>query len=168
VAASPSPTNFTTFAKGIAGRTQHQCYKRWRNAIDPKIVKEDNVRGRWTQEEDGILRALVAASPSPTNFTTFAKGITGRTQQQCYDRWPMIDPNIVKEDNVRGRWTDEEDGILRALVAASPSPTNFTTFAKGIVGRTQQQCYQHWLTIEPKIVKIRSARGRRSAAGCRP
>jgi hypothetical protein len=72
--------------------------------------RKNNFRphGKFTSEEDQILRTLVQAARTP-DWQRIATSLTNRTPRQCKERWAKyLDPNISSND-----WTEDEDEILR-------------------------------------------------------
>jgi len=87
--------DWTKVAQRVRGRTAQQCMSRWVKAL--KIGEE---KGPWTEEEDGIIRAAVAAAsgrPADVCWAEVAQKLPGRLGKQCRERWQnRLDPNISK------------------------------------------------------------------------
>lgn len=64
-------------------RTGIQCQARWSEALDPTVRK-----GKWTNEEDGMLFAGV--KEFGTCWIKVASRVRGRTQRQIRTRWMQI------------------------------------------------------------------------------
>lgn len=64
----------------------------------------------WSIDEDNALRALIDVHSA---WRIVASGLVGRTGKQCRARWHNhLDPSIN-----RGPWREEEDTLIRTLVA---------------------------------------------------
>jgi hypothetical protein len=86
-------------------------------------------------------------------WVAIAKGIPGRTDQQCRDHWTnTLDPTISHED-----WTEDKDDQLRHLVqtfAKKNGKPNWPAIAGQIDGKTPKQCRDHYYnTLNPEIHK---------------
>ncbi|KAK9867210.1 hypothetical protein WJX84_001208 [Apatococcus fuscideae] len=79
-------------------------------------------------------------------WSAVAKKITGRTGQQCAQRWRhKVNPHIKKE-----KWTDDEDDRLAMLVRQYGSA--WAEIARRMRGRTDQQCMGRWRRhLDPSI-----------------
>ena len=86
-----------------------QCLQRWVKSLRPGIVK-----GRWSNDEDNILRGFVdKCGIVSMNWKQVAIAIPGRTSKQCRERWfNYLDPTLKPG----GTWTKEEDETLWMLV----------------------------------------------------
>jgi len=109
-----------------------------------------NVQGgprKWTEEEDGLLRAAVQVSGAK-HWKVIASAIPGRDHSQCLQRWSKtLRPGIVK-----GRWSAKEDAKLRELVQRAGS--DWGRIATEISGRTSKQCRQRWcFQLDPALKK---------------
>lgn len=64
--------------------TAVQCMCRYKNVLDVCVRK-----GPWTEEEDDILKQLVAAAPGPhkIKWREVAEHLSGRLGKQCRERW---------------------------------------------------------------------------------
>lgn len=73
----------------LVGRHSNQCINRWTKTLRPSIK-----RGKWTAEEDDLLRAAHAAcGPS---WKLVEARVKGRTDAQCRERWVnIINPEIL-------------------------------------------------------------------------
>src|SRR3954462_1591354 len=104
--------------------------------ISPSIHK-----GRWTPHEDAILRRAYYQHCNlrdprgeliPIPWNKIALQIPHRTGSQCQARWTeALDPAVKK-----GKWSQEEDTILRAGVARFNK--RWIRIAEFIEGRTQR------------------------------
>lgn len=69
-----------------------KCRQRWDKSCCPEIIK-----GRWSNEEDQLLRLLVATGKCGS-FGKIAKSFPGRCAKQCRDRWcTYLDPSLSAE-----------------------------------------------------------------------
>ena len=86
--------------------TGDACLQRWRYSVDPTIR-----RGKWTVEEDGMLRQGVAQHGAKEWARWVPGHMNGRTAPQCRERWVnSLDPN--KRAVIEAPWTAEEDAAL--------------------------------------------------------
>jgi hypothetical protein len=84
--------------KGIAllvpGRTCKQCCNRWRDALDPRIRLTNGSAGKWTADEDIMLKNAVRMHGGK-NWKAIALLVRSRTSKQCFKRWcDTLDPSI--------------------------------------------------------------------------
>jgi hypothetical protein len=70
----------------VSGRTKIQCRSRWRNALDPSIVRTAGSTGKWTAVEDIKLKAAVQMHGGK-NWEGIAALVPSRTKLQCANRW---------------------------------------------------------------------------------
>jgi hypothetical protein len=107
----------------VTGRTQRQCYNRWKDVLNPIIYRaigrtgtcveeeasklKDEVQkhdtGKWEADEDTKLKDAVQTH-GDNNWGAIAALFTGRKQRQCYNRWHELTDTSI--DPARGR-TDE-------------------------------------------------------------
>ncbi|ELR25428.1 Myblike DNA-binding domain containing protein [Acanthamoeba castellanii str. Neff] len=102
-------------------------------------------RGKWTKEEDELLRRAVELHKGK-NWKTIASYFHGRTNVQCLHRWQkVLNPQLVK-----GPWTKEEDELLRKYVSIY-GPKTWALIAKELGGRIGKQCRERlgnrWVEI---------------------
>ena len=109
----------------------------------------------WTKEEDAKLSQIVQAIEEQKEtikyvyWAEIAKGVLGRTDKQCYDRWNRYINTKIK----KGRWSSEEDGLLRRVVEELGT-SNWAEIAKRIPGRTGRHCRVCWsMYLHPNINK---------------
>ncbi|KAK4706166.1 hypothetical protein P7C70_g1, partial [Phenoliferia sp. Uapishka_3] len=70
----------------------------------------DPTKGKWTPEEDELLKAAVAACG--TQWKQISQRVKGRTDAQCRERWVnILDPKVLPSE----KWTEEEEATLVRL-----------------------------------------------------
>eukprot|EP01121_Diplochlamys_sp_Union-15-3_P016626 TRINITY_DN5694_c0_g2_i1.p1 TRINITY_DN5694_c0_g2~~TRINITY_DN5694_c0_g2_i1.p1 ORF type:complete len:174 (-),score=38.59 TRINITY_DN5694_c0_g2_i1:79-600(-) len=111
----------------------------------PKVRKS---RGRWTSEEDDILRESVAKYGAK-NWKKIAESVKGRSDVQCLHRWQkVLNPELVK-----GPWTKEEDDMVTKLVLKYGAK-HWSQIASHLPGRIGKQCRERWHNhLNPEIKK---------------
>lgn len=127
-------------------RKPKDCRKRWITSLNPNLR-----RGKWTAEEDAILRELyIRFGPL---WQKVALQIEGRTEHQCSKRYlEILDPSL------RNRllpWTEEEDLMLIRLVAKHG--TKWKTIAEGLLGRPSLTCRNRWRNLVTAVVRGRAS-----------
>ena len=105
--------------------------------------------GRWTKEEDEMLRAAVAAI-GPRNWKRISQEFLkeSRSDVQCLHRWQkVLRPGLVK-----GPWTREEDDTI--VHSIQSGVTKWSEIAAQIPGRIGKQCRERWFNhLDPTIKK---------------
>jgi hypothetical protein len=97
--------NWDAIAALVPGRARTQCYKRWHDVLDPKIVAASGRKGSWTEEEDSKLKGAVHTQGNP-NWVAVAVMVPGRSRNQCRNRFHyVLDPNIGAMSGHKGHWT---------------------------------------------------------------
>ncbi|KAI9251205.1 Homeodomain-like protein, partial [Sporodiniella umbellata] len=139
---------WSLIAAHVPNRTPMQCSTRWLGALNPNVHK-----GRWTEEEDIILRFSVIEYANVTDaegqlqpipWNRIAERIPNRTGIQCQARWTeALDPYVRK-----GKWVPEEDSLLR--MGVENYGKCWIRIAEIIPGRTQRQCRTRWMQIKCK------------------
>lgn len=117
---------------------------------DSLDLSEDcqNKKGRWTKEEDEMLR-LAVEELGDRQWKAVAERVPSRTTVQCFHRWTKI----LRPGLVKGPWTPTEDSSLVAWVQRE-GPTKWTQCSENIPGRTGKQCRERWFnTLDPDIKK---------------
>jgi myb proto-oncogene protein len=78
--------NWPEVAALVPGRMRIQCYNRWRDALDPSIVRAIGHTGKWTADQDIKLKDAVLTHGGK-NWGAIAARVPGRTEKQCNRRW---------------------------------------------------------------------------------
>ncbi len=134
--------NWVAVAELIGGRTGQQCLHRYEKALNPEIR-----RGHWTTEEDELLKRAVAEAGEARAWTQIRKGVPGRTDMQCRERWVnVLDPELRADP-----FTTEEDRTLAALVEVYGT-SQWSRVASEMPGRTDNMCWRRWKVLG-KILK---------------
>ncbi|EGG17043.1 myb transcription factor [Cavenderia fasciculata] len=95
-------------------------------------------KGKWTLEEDDILRQAVAKH-NQKNWKKIAEHFPNRTDVQCHHRYQkVLHPNLVK-----GSWSKEEDDKVRELVEKYGA-RKWSEIAQHLNGRMGKQCRERW------------------------
>jgi uncharacterized protein (DUF2237 family) len=133
--------NWDAIARLVPGRTKHQCSKRWRCALDARIVGTTVRTGKWTPAEDDKLKNAVQRYDGK-NWGAIIRLVPGRTRSQCQGRWHGgLDTGVVGTTVRTGRWAPDEDDKLKNAVA---SGKNWDAIARLVPGRTKNQCQGRW------------------------
>ncbi|KAF0694451.1 Aste57867_14684 [Aphanomyces stellatus] len=146
--------NWKAIADQVVGRNHTQCLQRWTKVLKPGLIK-----GHWTPEEDGKLRALVAEGRK--NWGQVASHIPGRTSKQCRERWcNHLDPNINKgydtalmmtmmmmahPTTVSRNYTREEDQLIVDMQAKLGN--RWSVIAQQLTGRTEDAVKIRWKSL---------------------
>ncbi|XP_033197559.1 transcriptional activator Myb isoform X3 [Bombus vosnesenskii] len=109
-------------------------------------------KGRWTKEEDGLLKQLVSNAEqlgTGLRWDVIAGHFPDRSDVQCQQRWAkVVNPELVK-----GPWTKEEDEKVVELVERY-GPKKWTLIARHLKGRIGKQCRERWHNhLNPGIKK---------------
>jgi hypothetical protein len=153
-------TSWVAISALIPGRTNIQCYNRWRialgSSIDPTMARV----GRWTADEDSTLKDAVQTHDGK-NWGAIAALVPGRTIGQCRNRWhtilgSSIDPTMARV----GRWTADEDSTLKDAVQTHGAK-NWDAIAVLVPGRTNSQCHYRWNNaLDPSIDRANERAGK--------
>lgn len=105
-------------------------------------------RGKWTDEEDEILRKAVQEYHG-RNWKKISGLLEGRTDVQCLHRWQkVLRPGLVK-----GPWTQEEDDKVTEFVKVY-GVKSWSFIARQLNGRLGKQCRERWYNhLNPQISK---------------
>jgi hypothetical protein len=87
-----SGKNWDAIAALVPGRTRLQCYKRWKNVLNPSIVPTTALTGKWTEDEDAKLKDSVKLH-NGKDWGAISALVAGRTKQQCCHRWHHVRVN---------------------------------------------------------------------------
>nr|CCA16964.1 myblike DNAbinding protein putative [Albugo laibachii Nc14] len=79
--------SWTEVASEIPGRTTKQCRERWRNHLDPSIIKAP-----FTPAEDEIIQNSYDSIGN--RWTHIAKRLPGRTDDAIKARWKQLNPDV--------------------------------------------------------------------------
>ena len=134
---TPSPSNSSTSTSSSAPSSP---------TSSPSPSKGN---GKWTESEDAVLRAAVAAN-SARNWKKIASNLPNRTDVQCLHRWQkVLRPGLVK-----GPWTANEDCRLVELIQQH-GVRRWSFLAKQLhTGRLGKQCRERWYNhLDPAINK---------------
>lgn len=139
--------NWQAVAQMIDGRTGQQCLHRYEKAINPQIK-----RGRWSTDEDELLRKAVrpfiqsSSASTKINWSTVKLTVPGRTDVQCRERWVnVLDPSISAAP-----FTPAEDQKLLEMVDIYGTG-NWSKISQEIgKRRTDNQLWRRWKQISRK------------------
>jgi hypothetical protein len=136
-------TDFAAVAALVPGRTQRQCHRRWKDALDPSIDGANGRSGQWSADEDIKLKHAVETH-GHKNWSTIAALVPGRTRIQCNNRWHNTpNPSIEPANGLTGKWSADEDSKLKDAVQTNGGK-DWAAISALIPGRTKQQCCQRW------------------------
>jgi hypothetical protein len=131
--------NWDEIADLVPGRTKHQCRRRWHDALDPSISRENGRRFKWTEDEDVKLKGSVQLHGGK-NWAVIVDLVSGRTKVQCRRRWhDALHPSIDLENGRTGTWTEGEDIKLLNAVELRDGK-DWAAISALIPGRTKVQC----------------------------
>jgi hypothetical protein len=99
--------NSEAIAALVPGRTNAQCYRRWRNFLVSRIDPATARTGKWTADEDKKLKNAVLKHGGK-NWKAITALVLGRTKSQCCNRWhdtlvSNIDPTTVRGQQTKTR-----------------------------------------------------------------
>jgi hypothetical protein len=134
--------NWDAIAALVPGRTRRKCWYRWRDALDPRVIRTTGRTGDWTPDEDTKLKDAVHIHGK--NWDAIAALVLGRTQKQCYNRWRhVLDPSINWANRCTSKWTPDEDDKLKDAVQMHVRK-DWEAIARLMPGRTNTQCRDRW------------------------
>ncbi|KAI0344158.1 hypothetical protein BDW22DRAFT_1344257 [Trametopsis cervina] len=102
-------TKWSVIAREIPGRTDDACSKRYREALDPFLKRDE-----WTPEEDQIL--LEAYNRMGTKWGEVGKELN-RSRLACRNRWRMLDRRKIPSPNGPTRVPE----IIEPAVSSEPT-----------------------------------------------
>jgi hypothetical protein len=142
----------------IPGRTRLQCFYRWCRILNPNIDRTSPGRkGKWSENED--IKLKDAVQTHGTSWAAVVTRVTGRTRNQCKNRWyDALNPNITLTGGRSGAWTDDENSKLKDAIQTH-GDKDWVAIAALVPGRTEKQCWSRWHDVlDPSIG--------RSSPGC--
>jgi hypothetical protein len=130
----------------VHSRTKKQCWTRWNEVLDRSIQRTNDRTGKWTADEEIKLKDAVLTHGSK-NWGAIAALVRDRTKKQCRNRWrSVLDPNIDRESERTGKWSEDEDSKLKDAVQVHGSK-NWAAIAALVPDRTKKQCGHRWHSI---------------------
>jgi hypothetical protein len=144
-------TDWVAIASWVPGRTKEQCRSRWYSTLDPIIGRSTARAGKWTADEDKMLKDVIPAHGTK-NWAAIAALVPGRTKVQCSSRWrDALDPSIGWMTARTGKWTADEDKMLKDAALAHGGK-NWEAISALVPDRTKVQCRNRWLNaLDPNI-----------------
>jgi hypothetical protein len=135
--------NWFTISALVPGRTKKQCWRRWRNVLEPSIDGVNGCTGTWKEDEDIKLKGAVQKL-GDKDWVAIAALVPGRTKKQCCNRWrDALDPGIVLTGGCTGKWKEDEDIKLKGAVQKH-GDKDWVAIAALVPGRTKKQCWNRW------------------------
>ena len=112
-----------------------------------KKFDNDSTNGRWSKEEDALLRLAVDKLGAKNWKRVSAEFLKGtRTDVQCLHRWQKV----LKPGLVKGPWTKEEDDTI--INCRKRGITKWSEIAQHVTGRIGKQCRERWFNhLDPDI-----------------
>jgi hypothetical protein len=143
--------DWAAIAALIPGRTRSQCSNRWHDVLDPSIALMAGSKGRWTVDEDIMLKHAVQTRGSKS-WVAVSALVPGRTKGQCRNRWrDVLKPSITLTARRRGKWAVDEDLRLKNSVEMHGGK-DWAAIAELVLGRTKKQCHHRWRDfVEPSL-----------------
>jgi hypothetical protein len=149
--------NWDAIASLVPGRSQRQCYKRWKNVLDPNLDRANERTGKWTAIEDSKLKDAVYTHGGK-NWGAIAAQVPDRTTIRCHNRWyQVLDPSIVRTNERTGKWAEDENSKLKDAVQLHGGK-NWNAIAALVPGRSRIQCQSRWKDISNPNIDRASAR----------
>ena len=94
--------NWQLISEQIRQHSPAQCRNHWN-----KILKNGNIKGPWSAQEDELLMEWVKKNGAK-NWTKCSEFVYGRSGKQCREHWNnSLNPTLIK-----GNWTSEEDFLI--------------------------------------------------------
>jgi myb proto-oncogene protein len=152
--------DWVAIAALIPGRTKIQCWKRWKDVLDPSIDRVNKRTGKWSKDEDIKLKDGVQIHGGK-NWVAIAALVLGRTGEQCRARWKeVLDPSIDRANGRTGKWSAEEDSKLKDA-ERTHGGKNWAAISALVPGRTKIQCWNRWHDfLDPSIDKANERTGK--------
>ena len=102
-------------------------------------------KNKFTMTEDKLLTDLVKQFGTNNTWEYIASLIPNRNARQCHDRWLYyLSPDVNK-----GPWTEEEDDLLRHLIATIGP--HWVKVSKQLKGRTDTQVKNRWNVLQRRL-----------------
>ncbi|KAL8919228.1 MAG: hypothetical protein Q9208_006889 [Pyrenodesmia sp. 3 TL-2023] len=139
-------------AKGVPGRTNKDCRRRWCN-----ILADGTTKGSWTESEDERLSHAVRENGP--KWTQVAAAVGTRNSDQCSSHWSLsLNPHIDYSD-----WTRVEDEKL--IQAVKKHGTNWTMIAAtSLPNRTTLALKNRYSALRTKVSQLQgTAESRRES-----
>jgi len=129
-------------SKGSSSLTPEEAAERKRRRASQHSNKTspENNKGKWTTEEDTLLRSLVAQYGDVHHWTRISQLMPCRNTKQCRERWCKHLDDSLKH----GGWTDEEDQIILRLREAGKG---WAEISRELVGRTDNTVKIRWNSL---------------------
>jgi hypothetical protein len=119
-----------------------------RSSDNRAVFKRRASMGKWTEEEDELLREAVA-NYGGKSWKKIAGRLSGRTDVQCVHRGQKV----LKPGLIKGPWTQEEDSKVIELVKMHGNK-KWSFIARQLKGRLGKQCRERWYNhLNPDINK---------------
>ncbi|XP_025991710.1 myb-related protein A isoform X2 [Solenopsis invicta] len=143
-----SDNEYSTSGNQVQNQAQNQIPTAVTSYAQGKHIN----KGRWTKEEDALLKQLVSSAEQQgtgLRWDIIAGQFPDRSDVQCQQRWAkVVNPELVK-----GPWTKEEDEKVVELVGRY-GPKKWTLIARHLRGRIGKQCRERWHNhLNPEIKK---------------
>jgi hypothetical protein len=134
--------HWATIAGHFPGRDRKQVATRWKEAVNPRIIK-----GRFTKQEDDII-VQWATQHAGKDWSGLSEILTHRTPKQCRERWiKHLDPNVNNSP-----WTPQEEQFIRDRY--SEWGPKWSRIAELLPGRTDDGVKNRWnSSIAKKIAR---------------
>ena len=94
--------NWSLISEQIRQHSPAQCRNHWN-----KILKNGNIKGPWSAQEDKLLMEWVKKNGAK-NWTKCSEFVYGRSGKQCREHWNNSLNPVLK----KGNWTSEEDFLI--------------------------------------------------------
>jgi hypothetical protein len=144
----------------VPGRTNRQCWNRWKDVLDPNIDRGSGRKGKRAEDEDSKLKDAVQTH-GDKDWVAVAALVPGRTKKLCWSRWyDALNPSIALTILRKGSWTAVEDIKLKDAVQMHGC-RNWAAIAALVPGRTTVQCHIRWKDVlDPSIDQVTARMGK--------